>query len=68
MLILQRPISGAFFDYHPALQNATIDVIGPSHPSTAMLPTEWHVQDEMFVRLFGPARASLNANYLQVQL
>ncbi|OBZ72689.1 hypothetical protein A0H81_07535 [Grifola frondosa] len=39
---------GAAFDYHPALQNATVDVIGPSHPSTSMLPTEWHVQDEMY--------------------
>ncbi|KLO13044.1 class I glutamine amidotransferase-like protein, partial [Schizopora paradoxa] len=39
---------GAYFDYHPALQNATVDVIGPSHPSTSMLPAEWHVQDEMY--------------------
>ncbi|EJD06747.1 class I glutamine amidotransferase-like protein [Fomitiporia mediterranea MF3/22] len=39
---------GAFFDDHPALQNATVDVIGPSHPSTDMLPKEWHVQDEMY--------------------
>ena len=65
MLMLQHPKSGAFFDYHPALQNATVDVIGPSHPSTAMLPTEWHVQDEMFVRLFGPACDSLNPNYFR---
>jgi len=40
--------TGAFFDYHPALQNATVDVIDASHPSTSMLPTEWHVQDEMY--------------------
>ncbi|KIK62521.1 hypothetical protein GYMLUDRAFT_260249 [Collybiopsis luxurians FD-317 M1] len=39
---------GAFFDYHPALQNATVDVIDSSHPSTSMLPAEWHVQDEMY--------------------
>ncbi|KAJ4480074.1 class I glutamine amidotransferase-like protein [Lentinula aciculospora] len=39
---------GAFFDYHPALQNATVDVIDNSHPSTSMLPAQWHVQDEMY--------------------
>ncbi|EGN99081.1 hypothetical protein SERLA73DRAFT_181885 [Serpula lacrymans var. lacrymans S7.3] len=39
---------GAYFDYHPALQNATVDVIDSSHPSTSMLPAEWHVQDEMY--------------------
>ncbi|KAL5485924.1 hypothetical protein ACEPAI_6967 [Sanghuangporus weigelae] len=39
---------GAFFDYHPVLQNATVDVLDPSHPSTSMLPVEWHVQDEMY--------------------
>ncbi|KAI0032534.1 ThuA-like domain-containing protein [Vararia minispora EC-137] len=39
---------GAFFDYHPELQNATVDVIDSSHPSTSMLPAQWHVQDEMY--------------------
>ncbi|TFY81778.1 hypothetical protein EWM64_g2233 [Hericium alpestre] len=39
---------GAFFDYHPALQNATVDVVDVSHPSTSMLPAQWHVQDEMY--------------------
>ncbi|KAH8118139.1 class I glutamine amidotransferase-like protein [Phellopilus nigrolimitatus] len=39
---------GAFFDYHPALQNATVDVTDASHPSTDMLPSQWHVQDEMY--------------------
>ncbi|ETW82872.1 hypothetical protein HETIRDRAFT_416911 [Heterobasidion irregulare TC 32-1] len=39
---------GAFFDYHPEIQNATVDVIGASHPSTSMLPTQWHIQDEMY--------------------
>ncbi|KAJ3853971.1 trehalose utilization-domain-containing protein [Lentinula lateritia] len=34
---------GAFFDYHPALKNATVDVIDSSHPSTA----QWHAQDEI---------------------
>ncbi|KAI0366292.1 class I glutamine amidotransferase-like protein [Pilatotrama ljubarskyi] len=39
---------GAAFDYHPELQNATVDVIGPSHPSTSMLPKAWSVRDEMY--------------------
>jgi type 1 glutamine amidotransferase len=38
---------GAYFDYHPALQNATVDVL-VAHPSTAMLPAEWHIQEEMY--------------------
>ncbi|KAI0648914.1 trehalose utilization-domain-containing protein [Trametes meyenii] len=39
---------GAAFDYHPELQNATVDVVGPSHPSTSMLPKAWAVRDEMY--------------------
>jgi len=39
---------GAHFDYHPEITNATVDVIGPSHPSTAMLPKQWQVFDEMY--------------------
>ncbi|KAH0585062.1 hypothetical protein H2248_008325 [Termitomyces sp. 'cryptogamus'] len=39
---------GAYFDYHPALQNATVDVLDNTHPSTSMLPAEWHVRDEMY--------------------
>ncbi|KAJ6631009.1 trehalose utilization-domain-containing protein [Mycena sp. CBHHK59/15] len=39
---------GAYFDYHPALQNATVDVLVASHPSTSMLPAGWHIQEEMY--------------------
>ncbi|KAI3613660.1 glycosyl hydrolase [Moniliophthora roreri] len=39
---------GAYFDYHPPLQNATINVLDQSHPSTRMLPAQWRVQDEMY--------------------
>ncbi|THH30984.1 hypothetical protein EUX98_g3225 [Antrodiella citrinella] len=39
---------GAHFDYHPEITNATVDVIDNSHPSTSMLPTQWHVFDEMY--------------------
>ncbi|CDO77009.1 hypothetical protein BN946_scf184298.g36 [Trametes cinnabarina] len=39
---------GAAFDYHPELQSAIVDVVGPSHPSTSMLPKDWSVRDEMY--------------------
>ncbi|KAJ3567883.1 hypothetical protein NP233_g6069 [Leucocoprinus birnbaumii] len=39
---------GAYFDYHPALQNATVDVIDFNHPSTVNLPAEWEVTDEIY--------------------
>ncbi|KAK0495394.1 class I glutamine amidotransferase-like protein [Armillaria luteobubalina] len=39
---------GAYFDYHPELQNATIVVLDASHPSTEDLPTDWPVRDEMY--------------------
>jgi len=39
---------GAWFDYHPDIQNATIVVLDPTHPSTAMLPARWEVYDEMY--------------------
>ncbi|KAF5367124.1 hypothetical protein D9758_003999 [Tetrapyrgos nigripes] len=39
---------GAYFDYHPPLQNATVNVIDASHPSTSILPAQWKVQDEMY--------------------
>ncbi|KAK0223106.1 class I glutamine amidotransferase-like protein [Armillaria fumosa] len=39
---------GAYFDYHPELQNATIVVLDASHPSTQNLPTDWPVRDEMY--------------------
>jgi len=39
---------GAYFDYHPALQNATVVVLDPTHPSTSMLPARWPVQDEIY--------------------
>ncbi|KAJ7056600.1 class I glutamine amidotransferase-like protein [Mycena amicta] len=38
---------GAYFDYHPELQNATVDIL-VDHPSTHSLPKEWHIQEEMY--------------------
>ncbi|KAF9484341.1 class I glutamine amidotransferase-like protein [Pholiota conissans] len=39
---------GALFDYHPVLQNFTVDVVDTTHPSTSMLPVIWNVQDEAY--------------------
>ncbi|KAJ8692838.1 hypothetical protein PTI98_010112 [Pleurotus ostreatus] len=39
---------GAHFDYHADLQEATVDVVGPSHPSTDKLPRRWQIRDEWY--------------------
>ncbi|KAF9561948.1 class I glutamine amidotransferase-like protein [Agrocybe pediades] len=39
---------GSLFDYHPELQNFTVDVPDSSHPSTSMLPAQWTVADEAY--------------------
>ncbi|MEX0821364.1 MAG: ThuA domain-containing protein [Rhodothermales bacterium] len=39
---------GAFFDNHPVPQQATVDVLDPSHPSTAGLPRAWERFDEWY--------------------
>ncbi|EGN99082.1 hypothetical protein SERLA73DRAFT_73646 [Serpula lacrymans var. lacrymans S7.3] len=39
---------GAYFDYHPAIQESCVDVIDHAHPSTNMLPEKWRLVDEMY--------------------
>lgn len=39
---------GGYFDGHPAVQEATIDVLDSSHPSTAHLDTSWVRRDEWY--------------------
>lgn len=39
---------GAYFKSHPHIQQATINVIDRSHPSTAHLPTKWSRTDEWY--------------------
>ncbi|KAH8831529.1 class I glutamine amidotransferase-like protein [Flagelloscypha sp. PMI_526] len=39
---------GAYFSYHPVLQNATVNVLDSNHPATISLPKRWLVQDEMY--------------------
>ncbi|KAI0951417.1 hypothetical protein AcW1_008465 [Taiwanofungus camphoratus] len=49
---------GALFDYHPDICNATVNVIGPAHPSTDVLPRQWDVFDEMCA-VYDPTSAVL---------
>jgi type 1 glutamine amidotransferase len=39
---------GAYFQSHPAIQQATIDVTDRSHPSTRHLPARWTRTDEWY--------------------
>lgn len=39
---------GAYFDSHPEIQEATVDVEDPAHPSTKHLPAEWTRTDEWY--------------------
>jgi type 1 glutamine amidotransferase len=39
---------GAYFASHPEIQEATIHVVDPGHPSTAHLPEQWVRTDEWY--------------------
>lgn len=39
---------GAYFESHPQIQEARIEVTNPNHPSTDMLPAEWIRTDEWY--------------------
>lgn len=39
---------GAYFDGHPEVQMATLDVVDPNHPSTSMLSEQWERADEWY--------------------
>ncbi|WP_182888179.1 ThuA domain-containing protein, partial [Microbispora sp. H10885] len=39
---------GAYFKQHPAIQQATVKVEDPAHPSTAGLPITWSRTDEWY--------------------
>jgi type 1 glutamine amidotransferase len=41
-------LMGAYFQSHPDIQPATIDVAGHDHPSTLTLPDEWQRTDEWY--------------------
>lgn len=39
---------GAYFSGHPAVQEATVQVVDRAHPATAMLPATWPRTDEWY--------------------
>jgi len=39
---------GAYFDSHPAMQEATLKVVDKNHPSTRTLPDDWKRTDEWY--------------------
>jgi len=41
-------LAGAFFDNHPAIQEASIDVLDAAHPATAHLTSPWVRTDEWY--------------------
>ena len=48
---------GAYFKNHPAIQQATVTVLDPRHPSTARLPRRWIREDEWYNFASNPRRA-----------
>jgi uncharacterized protein len=41
-------LAGGYFESHPRVQNAVIDVVDGDHPSTAHLPEQWEREDEWY--------------------
>jgi type 1 glutamine amidotransferase len=39
---------GGYFQSHPEIQTATIDVVDKDHPSTQHLPEKWERKDEWY--------------------
>ncbi|WWC91699.1 uncharacterized protein L201_006645 [Kwoniella dendrophila CBS 6074] len=39
---------GAFFDYHPPIQDATFTRLNTTHPATANVPDRWSFQEEVY--------------------
>ncbi|GAK68078.1 class I glutamine amidotransferase-like protein [Moesziomyces antarcticus] len=39
---------GAYFNYHPQITHATLDIVNRTHPSTQHLNATWRVYDEMY--------------------
>ena len=46
--IWYNKLSGAYFASHPAVQEAKVDIIDRSHPSTKDFPAEWSIKDEFY--------------------
>ena len=41
-------LAGAYFNGHPAIAEATLNVVDKNHPSTEMLPEKWERTDEWY--------------------
>ncbi len=41
-------LAGAYFESHPKQQNAVLQVVNNTHPSTSFLPTRWQRYDEWY--------------------
>lgn len=41
-------LAGAYFDGHPRIQSAMLDVVDATHPSTRGLPSRWQRTDEWY--------------------
>lgn len=39
---------GAYFEQHPPVQPAAVEVVDPGHPATAGLPARWEREDEWY--------------------
>ncbi|WP_394747853.1 ThuA domain-containing protein [Spongiimicrobium salis] len=51
---------GAYFDNHPAIQEAAMDIVDATHPATSSLPSRWIRTDEWYnFRDMNPAINSL---------
>ncbi len=48
---------GAYFESHPAIQQATLTVVDPTNPSTARLPAKWTRTDEWYAFQTNPRPA-----------
>lgn len=52
---------GAYFDSHPAVQSAAVDVVDRGHPSTDGLPARWERTDEWYSFRAAPERVRVLA-------
>ena len=54
---------GAYFDSHPAIQDATVEVSDRKHPSTARLPQRWQRDGRVVQLPVQPARRRARARH-----
>lgn len=47
---------GAYFNYHPQITHATLNIINQTHPATQHLKNQWRVYDEIYNYNSNPSR------------